>query len=576
MATNWRERDPSVTALAAFLADGPPLSPSSGAWRRRVASDVADIDAAISRQVNAILHHPRFRTLEATWRGLRYLIDQTERDRILEADGRSEVFVEVLDVTMVELEKDIDRASDFDRSEFFGKIYSERMDQPGAFPFGLLIGDYEFGRDPSLIENGGVGSPGGRLAPLQSIDLLGDVAQVAAAAFSPFVAAASPHLFGLREYREIDRLGTLRIGAAFSRPGGWSTLRSMDDARFVGLTLPKVCFRLPYRAGVASAHGWICRDAQCRSLVHPDREDRCWCGRLLHTGKWDCPSCGFQGNAPDDTRCGSPECNARLVGDRTGLYDVDPYDAAFYFEERFEPGEPTALFGNAAFPFAAVVARSFLASGWLADIRGVRLTKRPGEERTRLDARCGLVEGLPHDGIGTDRPGVVTRMKTEVRLTDAQEREISEFGFIPLCDLQDTSFLAFFGTPSIQIPAKYDKPVVTRNARISAMLQYVLCTSRFAHYLKVMARDLTGAAVGPVEIEARLKAWIATYVSENASDDDVAKFPLRAADVEISSRGADSGTYYCVIQLLPHSQAEDLEAGVTLRTTLIARERLRR
>ena len=130
--------------------------------------------------------------------------------------------------------------------------------------------------------------------------------------------------------------------------------------------------------------------------------------------------------------------------------------------------------------------RSFSESGWLADIRGVRRDEEGG----------GIVCGLPVHSFSTDKRGVATKSSTEVVISDRQEPELSRLGFIPLCHCADTEFSAFYTNQSVQKPRAYDEPAATMNARISAMLQYMLCVSRFAHYLKAIARDKIGTFAG--------------------------------------------------------------------------------
>ena len=162
------------------------------------------------------------------------------------------------------------------------------------------------------------------------------------------------------------------------------------------------------------------------------------------------------------------------------------------------------LWGNAVYAFGAVLIRCFASSGWLADIRGVR----QGPDAAGVD-RCldegGLVADLPAHSFTTDRRGVATKCSTDVIITDAQEQELDELGFIPLCHCHDTNYSAFYGTTSIQKPKKYDEPAATVNARLSAMLQYILCVSRFAHYLKVIGRDQIGSLTGPEKVEDLLE-----------------------------------------------------------------------
>ena len=144
-------------------------------------------------------------------------------------------------------------------------------------------------------------------------------------------------------------------------------------------------------------------------------------------------------------------------------------------------------------------------------------------------------------------------------------------GFIPLCHCYDTNYSAFYGTPSIQQPKKYDEPAATINARMSAMLQYILCVSRFAHFLKVIGRDQIGSMSGPDKVEDFLNRWLRDYTtgSENAGPEVKAKYPLREAKVEVRERPDSPGSYDCVIHLRPHYQLDQMETTLKFSTELV-------
>ena len=168
-------------------------------------------------------------------------------------------------------------------------------------------------------------------------------------------------------------------------------------------------------------------------------------------------------------------------------------------EEVEGPDRSNYLWGNAVYAFGGVLIRCFAHSGWHADIRGVRQGVDLRGGKVCLD-EGGLVSGLPVHSFRTDNTGVATKCSTDVIITDDQE-EAGDLGFIPLCHCYDSEFSAFYGNQSIQKPAKYDNPKATANARLSAMLQYMLCVSRFSHYLKVISRDKIGSMVGPEDCE---------------------------------------------------------------------------
>ncbi len=181
---------------------------------------IAQIDKLISAQLNEILHNEKFQKLEASWRGLKYLLDQSETSDMMK--------IKILNVTKRELLRDLQLASEFDQSGLFKKVYEEEFGVFGGAPFGALIGDYEFGRGP------------------EDIELLERVAQVAAGAHAPFLSAAAPELLNLESYTDIG--GVRDIGKIFDSTeyAKWKSFRQSEDSRYIGLVCPHVLMRLPY------------------------------------------------------------------------------------------------------------------------------------------------------------------------------------------------------------------------------------------------------------------------------------------------------------------------------------------
>lgn len=181
---------------------------------------IAEIDRLVSAQVAEIMHHPEFRRLEASWRGLHYLFSQ--------ADTGTTLKVKVLNVSKKDLLRDLGHAPGFDQSALFRKVYDEEFGVFGGTPFGALLGDYEFGR-------------GG-----EDIRLLEKVSQVAAAAHAPFITGASPALFGWESFTQLE--GPRDLAGIFNTTeyASWKSFRDSEDARFVALTLPRMLLREPY------------------------------------------------------------------------------------------------------------------------------------------------------------------------------------------------------------------------------------------------------------------------------------------------------------------------------------------
>ena len=185
-----------------------------------IQAQIARIDELLSSQLNEILHTPDFQKLEASWRGLHFLVMNTETSTRLK--------LRLLSATKAEVFKDLDQALEFDQSVLFKKVYEEEYGTFGGHPFSLLIGDYEFGRHP------------------QDMALLEKVAGVASAAHAPFIAAASPKLFDMDSFTELGNPRDLAKLFESTELIKWRSFQEMEDSRYVTLAMPHILLRLPY------------------------------------------------------------------------------------------------------------------------------------------------------------------------------------------------------------------------------------------------------------------------------------------------------------------------------------------
>jgi type VI secretion system protein ImpC len=185
---------------------------------------IAEIDKKLTAQINAIMHHPDFQQLESAWRGLHYLVSNSETDDMLK--------IRVLNVGKKDLHKTLKRfkGAAWDQSPLFKKLYEEEYGTLGGEPFGCLVGDYYFDHGP------------------QDVELLGELAKIAAAGHAPFLAAASPTVFQMESWQELSNPRDLTKIFQIPEYAGWRSLRDSDDARYVGLTMPRFLARPPYGA----------------------------------------------------------------------------------------------------------------------------------------------------------------------------------------------------------------------------------------------------------------------------------------------------------------------------------------
>lgn len=187
---------------------------------RMLAERIKQIDEIISLQLGDVMHAPEFQALEGSWRGLNYLIQNSETSTMLK--------IKVMNVSKDDLRKDLQRAIEFDQSQTFKKIYEEEFGTLGGQPYGALIGDYEITRHP------------------QDMDLINKMSNVAAAAHAPFIAAANPSLFNFERFT--DLAGPRDLAKIFDNEAytEWKMFRKTEDSKYVGLCLPHVLLRLPY------------------------------------------------------------------------------------------------------------------------------------------------------------------------------------------------------------------------------------------------------------------------------------------------------------------------------------------
>ena len=191
---------------------------------RSIEAMIAALDAKLTEQVNQIMHHEDFQSLESAWRGLSYLVNNTETDETLK--------IKVLNVSKKDLARNLKkfRGTAWDQSPFFKKIYEEEFGQFGGEPFGLLVGDYYFDHSPADTQ------------------LLGDLAQVASSAHAPFIAAANPTVLQLDTWDELANPRDLTKIFQTPEYAAWRSLRESEDSRYIGLTMPRFLARLPYGA----------------------------------------------------------------------------------------------------------------------------------------------------------------------------------------------------------------------------------------------------------------------------------------------------------------------------------------
>src|SRR5712675_2027092 len=196
----------------------------SGDVVKSIEAIIAQLDKKMTEQINLILHHPDFQKLEGAWRGLHYLVNNTETDEMLK--------IRFLNISKLDLGKTLKRykGTAWDQSPIFKKVYEAEYGQFGGEPFGCLVGDYHFDQTPPDVE------------------LLGEMAQVSAAAHTPFIEGASPTVMQMESWQELANPRDLTKIFTTPEYAGWRSLRESEDSRYLGLAMPRYLSRLPYGA----------------------------------------------------------------------------------------------------------------------------------------------------------------------------------------------------------------------------------------------------------------------------------------------------------------------------------------
>ena len=422
---------------------------------------IAEIDRKVSEQLNAVMHHERFLKLEGSWRGLKYLVQNSETGTGLK--------LRLLQASKKELSRDLQRATEFDQSQLFKKIYENEFGTPGGEPYGALIGDYEWTNHPDDVET------------------LRLVSNVAAAGFAPFISGVGAGMFGMDDWSELSKPRDLAKIFETAEYAKWRSYRDTEDSRFVSLVMPRVIARLPYGAATVPVEEFGYEEAPADAAGRAQQmkhHDYCWM--------------------------------------------------------------------NAAYVMGARLTDAFAQHSFCVAIRGAE--------------GGGKVSNLPTHTFTSDDGDSDAKCPTEIGITDRREAELSSLGFLPLCHYKNTDYAVFFGAQSTQKPKKYDKPEATANAAISARLPYLMATSRFAHFLKVMARDKIGSFMEASDCEVWLNRWINNYVNgnPNAGQESKAKYPLREARIEVKEVPGKPGVYNAVAHMRPWLQMEELSTSMRM------------
>jgi type VI secretion system protein ImpC len=436
--------DTARKGVKAFITDLLQPSKSFDKVEKKLADDmIKAIDEKISSQLDAVLQADKFKKIESSWRGLKFLIDRT--------DFSQNIAVELISTTKAELIEDFEDAPDVTRSGLYKHVYSAEYGQFGGKPYAAIIGGYSI--DPIA----------------QDMKLLQDMASVSAMSHAPFVTAAGPKFFGLDSFNGMPSLKDLE--SIFEGPQyvKWNGFRETDDSRNVALTVPRFMLRAPYG------------------------EDN----------------------------------------------PVKQFD----YQEGIGTNFEKLCWGNASYAFAANMSRSFAKYRWCPNIIGPQ--------------SGGEVLDLP---VYKYQENGETKIysPTEVMLSDRQEFELAEQGFIGLIARKGTDNATFFSANTCQ-KAKFfgntpEGKEAETNFKLGTELPYLFMIDRLAHYIKVLQREHIGSWKNKNDLDRELNNWIRQYVADqdNPPPEVRSRKPLREARIIVSDDEGNPGFYRVEMNVRPH------------------------
>lgn len=239
---------------------------------RSIESIVAQIDKKLTEQVNLILHHQDFQQLESAWRGLHYLVNNTETDEQLK--------IRVMSISKKDMHKTLKKfkGTAWDQSPIFKKIYEEEFGQFGGEPYGSLVADYHFDHSPPDVE------------------LLGEMAKIASAAHAPLITGANPSLFQMDSWSEMANPRDLTKIFQTPEYASWRSLRESEDSKYIGMAMPRFLGRLPYGSKTdpveafsfeedtdgsdATKYGWVNAAYGMAVNINRSFKEYGWCSRI--------------------------------------------------------------------------------------------------------------------------------------------------------------------------------------------------------------------------------------------------------------------------------------------------------
>jgi type VI secretion system ImpC/EvpB family protein len=482
-----------------------------------IAVQIGEIEQQMVLIVRQVLQNPRFQQLESSYRSIYKLIQSassSEHDvRNMPATRRVNVFV--LDVSAEELQLDL-VANSYRQTWIYDKLFRKRFDfligeqnidlenYSAVYPFSLMIVDFDFGLDDTQKSE---------LEKFSQIDLgaLRKLAKIGEECFCMFLMSLSPNFFGKSIHNFSQLENVIDVKSILKRPryNAWNEFRQQDYSRMIGITLPRVLVRKPYR----NYH--------------------------------------MSGSVNDD--------GSRSVPTGISFSEVDGFG-----------DNESMLWGRSSFAVAQTMLRSFKQYDWFSDVSGVdrdAKTLATSDEPGEPGYDGGLIDGLPLTYFNTDARSVANYAPTEIVISEKDEAIYSSIGFIPLFSINQSPFVATLSCQSVQGNKEMGTVDATNNLRLSTMFNYMLCVCRMAHRLKIECRTQIGKSVGPEEIQDHMQQWLMEHSSgQNRGFEQkmVKPFFDENTGFFVYEDVTDPGRYDCTIRLCPHHKYDSGKTRVIL------------
>lgn len=476
-----------------------------------IALQIAAIDRQLVSIVRQVFQNPRFQQLESSFRSIYNLVilASSSDSAIRNMPSARRVNIFVLDISAEELQLDLG-ANSYRQTWIYDKLYRKRFDlligeqnikvenYSAVYPFSLMVLDFDFGLADYAQKNTQEKSTQVDLSALRKLAKIGEEC------FCMFLLSLAPKFFGdsIKSFSHLENVIDVKAILRQKKYQAWNEFRKQEESRMVGISLPRVLLRKPYR------------NYRMGRSVGPD-------GSVA-------------------------EATGILFDEVEGFGDSD-----------------TMLWGRSSFAVLHPIIRSFKQYDWFSDVCGIdrdpkKLATSDEPEPAGYDG--GLIDGLIKTFFRTDAPHVASYSPTEIVISEKDEAIFSSIGFIPIFSINQSTYVATLSSQSVQATREMTTKEASTNIRLSSMFNYMLCVCRMAHRLKIECRSQVGRSVGPEAIQDHMQSWLMEHSSgrnRGIEQKMVKPFLDENTGFFVFEDVTDPGRYDCTIRLCPHHKYDN-------------------